>query len=290
MATELTIPTILSIAKICEYLNAVKSATHTIFKGGDISKNRDRLIYMERVGIQRVYDLNPNDPTLRGTANYLFSLLRYQTEALRIFNNLSVAGPVLTGPANQSVNAGDTATFTVSAAGVAPFTYQWFDSFGNPIGGATGSSYAFTNAQVSDSGKTFFVKVTDANGKTATSATATLTVAAILIGYWYMGGTDFGSQLESGVDNVTYSGTFVIVNGQPLVVPFPIGGNNYAAVKYPVSQSVKTQYQNPTGGIDNGPVPGLALEENAFGGWNYIFTRPATTFGVNNLTGIVTFL
>src|ERR1700758_5830485 len=47
---------------------------------------------------------------------------------------------ITTQPANQTVMAGQTATFTIVATGTAPLTYQWQKNGAN-IAGATSSSY-----------------------------------------------------------------------------------------------------------------------------------------------------
>ncbi len=81
---------------------------------------------------------------------------------------------ITTPPANQTVNVGQTASFSVVASGTAPLTYQWFKN-GTAIGGATSSSY-MTSATVSgDSGSLFTVTVTNSVGS-ATGGPATLTV------------------------------------------------------------------------------------------------------------------
>jgi Immunoglobulin domain len=92
---------------------------------------------------------------------------------------LTVNAPPAVGnqPANQTVLEGQTATFSVTAIGTAPFTYQWSKN-GAAIGGATSSSYT-TPATVlaSDNGATFTVTITNAFGN-VTSAAASLTVNA----------------------------------------------------------------------------------------------------------------
>lgn len=88
----------------------------------------------------------------------------------------SVAPTITTPPGDQSVTAGQTATFSVTAAGTAPLSYQWQRN-GVDIAGATSSSY-ITPATVSgDSGATFRVIVTNSVGN-ATSTAATLTVTS----------------------------------------------------------------------------------------------------------------
>ena len=52
----------------------------------------------------------------------------------------TAAPSISTQPANQTVTIGTTATFTVSAAGTGPFTYQWKKN-GTAISGATSTSY-----------------------------------------------------------------------------------------------------------------------------------------------------
>jgi uncharacterized protein (TIGR02597 family) len=88
-----------------------------------------------------------------------------------------VAPPIIQSqPTSQTINAGQNATFSVSATGNTPFTYQWL--FNNtPINGATSSSYTVTNATASNAGS-YKVTVNNVSG-TATSATATLTVNVI---------------------------------------------------------------------------------------------------------------
>lgn len=79
---------------------------------------------------------------------------------------------ITTQPASQSVAFGTPVTFTVGATGNA-LLYQWYKD-GNPIGGATGPTYALAAAQPSDAGS-YQVKITN-DGGTVPSNTATLTV------------------------------------------------------------------------------------------------------------------
>jgi len=85
-----------------------------------------------------------------------------------------IAPYINTQPANQTVAAGQTATFNVVAAGTPPLTYQWQKN-GADITGATSSSYTTPVTTTSDSGELFRVMVSNAAGS-ATSNSATLTV------------------------------------------------------------------------------------------------------------------
>jgi hypothetical protein len=84
------------------------------------------------------------------------------------------APSITTPPADQMVTVGQTATFTVTATGTAPLTYQWQRN-GVDIPGATSSSYTTPPLTAADDGATYRVIVSNASG-TVTSAAATLTV------------------------------------------------------------------------------------------------------------------
>jgi len=88
----------------------------------------------------------------------------------------ATAPQIMMQPASQSVALGQTATFSVMAAGSAPLAYQWQRS-GTAIAGATASSYTTPATTIGDSGATFSVVVSNAKGS-ATSGAATLTVTA----------------------------------------------------------------------------------------------------------------
>ncbi len=89
----------------------------------------------------------------------------------------STAPSITTQPANQTVNVGQTATFSVTATGTAPLSYQWSKS-GTNISGATSSSYTTPATTAADNASTFKVVVTNSVGS-VTSNAATLTVNAV---------------------------------------------------------------------------------------------------------------
>ena len=81
-------------------------------------------------------------------------------------------------PANQSVNLGLMATFSVTASGSPPLTYQWQEN-GVNINGATASSYTTPPTTAADNGDTFSVTVSNSAGS-QTSNTVTLTVNTVV--------------------------------------------------------------------------------------------------------------
>lgn len=88
------------------------------------------------------------------------------------------SAPIITAqPTNQAVVVGQTATFSVSAIGTPPLSYQW--QKGNAdIMGATAASYTTPATTLGDSGSTFRVVVSNSVNPPATSNAATLTVNA----------------------------------------------------------------------------------------------------------------
>ena len=85
-------------------------------------------------------------------------------------------GPsITTQPANQAVNVGQTATFTVVATGAPPLSYQWQKNQVD-IAGATSASYTTPAATSSDNGISFRVIVTNSvTGVTSNAAILTVT-------------------------------------------------------------------------------------------------------------------
>jgi len=291
MPSQFTIPQIIVFAKISQFLAGNDKASQKGLKSGSFIGNLEGLLYMEGYLLENMYTLNPTSSTLRNTGEYVLSLCgKYLQQAIKIANGLTASAPVITGPSNQSVNVGQNATFSVSVTGSAPFSYQWFDYLGNVIPGATSSSYTFLNSQLTDTGKTFYVKVTDTNGHSTTSNTATLTVSAALVGYYYQGNIDYSTNLLAANDNVPYLGTFSITTGQPFTVTLPhLGASEYIVVKYPVAQPTKTNYENPPAGVDTAAIPGLAFNITTIGTFKYIFSRTGNAFGLNNINGQIKF-
>ncbi|MEQ1353601.1 MAG: malectin domain-containing carbohydrate-binding protein [Candidatus Acidiferrum sp.] len=83
-------------------------------------------------------------------------------------------------PSSTTVNAGQTAAFSVSATGTAPLSYQW-QRGGAAIPGATSSAYTTAATISADNGAQFRVVVSNSKG-TLTSGSATLTVNAAVVG------------------------------------------------------------------------------------------------------------
>ena len=100
------------------------------------------------------------------------------TPAATLTVNPATPPTITTQPANQTVTAGQTATFSVVASGSVPLSYQWQKNNGTGflnISGATAASYTTPTTTTADSGSTFQVVVSNAAGP-VTSNAAMLTV------------------------------------------------------------------------------------------------------------------
>ena len=94
-----------------------------------------------------------------------------------------VGTSITSNPVSLSIAQGQTASFSVAAAGEPPFSYQWYvtapaSSTGAAIAGATSSTYTTPVELLASSGSQYYVTVTDTCGKILTSTSATLTVTA----------------------------------------------------------------------------------------------------------------
>jgi glucose/arabinose dehydrogenase len=121
-------------------------------------------------GLNAVVDLRV------GPEGALYYLARGSGSIGKISFPTSQPPAIASQPASLTVPVGASATFSVSASGSTPLSYQWQRN-GTNISGATGTSYTLAGAQSSDNGAQFRAVVTNAFG-TATSNAATLTVTS----------------------------------------------------------------------------------------------------------------
>ena len=133
---------------------------------------------------------------------------------------VNVPPSVTTQPVSKTVTAGQTATFTVTAAGTAPLTYQWKKN-GTAISGATSASYTTPATTTSDTGAQFTVTITNSAGNiTSNAATLTVTAATLVLNAnktaLSFGSVNIGSAsilsvafTNAGNSNVTVSGVSI---------------------------------------------------------------------------------
>ncbi len=131
---------------------------------------------------------------------------------------VNAAPTITTQPASQTVVLGNSATFTVAAAGSGTLSYQWYKGSvgsGTAISGATSASYTIATTTSSSAGS-YYVTVTNSVGTTNSTA-ATLTLqepfAAFLANY-SLTGTDPGTDSDGdGISNLVE----FILGGNPTV-------------------------------------------------------------------------
>jgi len=82
---------------------------------------------------------------------------------------------IIEPPTDQLVNPGGIGTFSVVAAGTAPFTYQWWQGGTNMVAGATGATFDVLDAQAGVNDGDYAVVVSNSYGA------VTSTVARLII-------------------------------------------------------------------------------------------------------------
>lgn len=86
----------------------------------------------------------------------------------------STAAGISVPPASVTVTVGQPATFTVTASGTPPFTYQWFNN-GADVG-TNSNTYVISSPTLQDTGAQIKVQVSNALGSATSNPPATLTV------------------------------------------------------------------------------------------------------------------
>ena len=168
------------------------------------------------------------------------AVANFGDKTVSVLLNATVKGPTITTqPVSQTVTAGQPATFSVTATGTAPLSYQWQKGV-TPISGATGASYITPLTTGGDNGALFRVVVSNAAGS-VTSTAATLTV-------------------NSPPTITTQPASQTVTAGQPAT--FSVSATGTAPLSYqwqkgvtPISGATGASYITPpTTGGDNGAL------------------------------------
>lgn len=138
-----------------------------------------------------------------GLDGNLYFLNRNNGALYKIIYTVNTAPVITDQPDNVTVAVGQTASFSVSATGTAPLSFQWRKD-GVNITGATSSTYTKTNVQLADSGL-YRVLVSNSAGSVlsseakltvTTNQPPTATIVSPAAGLTYKGG-----------DTISFSGT-----------------------------------------------------------------------------------
>jgi hypothetical protein len=134
----------------------------------------------------------------------LYYLARGAGAVYRVQYTAGQAPTIGVHPSDVSVSVGAPATFSVSASGTAPLSYQWQRN-GVDVPGAMAASYTLASAQLLDDGALFRCVVTNAFGAASSNA-ARLTVTPNLAPTAFINLPAPGTHYSAG-DTLDYSGS-----------------------------------------------------------------------------------
>jgi Immunoglobulin domain len=170
---------------------------------------------------------------------------------------VAVGSTITSNPTSLSIYATQTALFSVSAQGLSPFMYQWYQipsggTTGVAISGATSSIYTTPAVDMTYNGAKYYATVTDScAGSPLTSTDATLTVTAGNVSPTIItqpvdesvtpGGTTSFSVVASGTPTLTYQ-WFLVPAGQ--TTGTAITGATGATYNVPVSATTTANDQD----------------------------------------------
>lgn len=162
------------------------------------------------------------------------------TSSFAILTVTNTAPIIVAQPQNQSVFPGDTATFSTSASGTAPLSYQWFFNTNTAISGATSNTFILTNAQSTNAGS-YFVVIANSAGS-VTSKVATLAInnssASSVIAQWNFNGSTTAPSLGSGTASLVGGTTATFAGGDTTRDPAGNNGNSgWNTTTYPAQGS-----------------------------------------------------
>lgn len=175
-----------------------------------------------------------------------YAMFAYGTNTRPVIFNAPSAVTIFSGAANR------TATFSVTAEGTLPLSYQW-QSNGVPISGAMSATLTIPNTTPSSSA-TYSVVVSNSVGSTNVSATlvvvtpsgyAATVTADHPVAYWRLGEASGPTALDSwGTNNGTYHGL------ETFGLPGAIGGDPNTSVDFSGDGSslVKVPYSSDLNG------------------------------------------
>src|SRR6266550_749489 len=140
-------------------------------------------------------------------------------------SNLPSAPRIVVPPASQTVTSGQTASFSVTATGAAPLSYQW-NKNGAAISGATSATYTTPPTTSSDNGAQFVVVVSNA-------ATLTVNTTSTM--------PQFGHVFIVIGENSAYSSTYNSSN-MPYLTSSPISTGSPPNIRpIPILRSATTR-------------------------------------------------
>ena len=176
--TNLPVPTLIitNAAKIAggillAGLGGASNAVYSVLASTNLASNSTNWPVIATNSFDALGRFNCTNPLTPGASPMFFRV------AYGLSNSTPVIAPfIISPPTNLTVNAGQSAVFSVTAGGTAPLSWQWFFNTNTVLSGATGSNYVIAAVQLTNAGG-YSVRVANAAGA-VTSVVATLTVFA----------------------------------------------------------------------------------------------------------------
>lgn len=189
----------------------------------------------------RIYGYNGSGSASANTANW-------RIDDLALTVAVQTAPVITSSPSSQSLVAGSDATFTVTATGTDPLSYQWRKNTQN-ITGATTASYTIVGVQTTDAAS-YDVVVSNMAG-TATSSAATLTVT-LPVGFSGWLQSNF-TAAERADPQISGPNAVLTSDGLTNLMKYALGLDPHVAA-----------------------TSGLPASSATATNWTYTFTRPAS--------------
>lgn len=101
-----TVSEIINIAKICQYISYVDILRSKVYNG-TVDKQLPRKLYCIRKSVEWMYNLDPTDDTLIGTANYLYALCAPYNGQAAIIAATASGGIIVNPSTGQPINFAD---------------------------------------------------------------------------------------------------------------------------------------------------------------------------------------
>jgi hypothetical protein len=216
---------------------------------------------------------NPGSTTCTGsTTSCTFSMGNKAQKLTATFSSACTAPSITVHPSSATKTVGDSVTFSVTATGTAPLSYQWRKN-GSNIESATGSSYTISSVVVADAGNYDAVVTNNCGSVTSNAATLTVNKANQTI-----------TVTTAAPATAAYNSTFIVEATASSGLPVSItttgvcsgGGTGSATITMTSGTGTCTVKYNQAGNENYNPAPEVTSTTTA--------TKASATVTLSNMT------